>query len=135
MSQTDFMEKDTVLVLDENDNIIGSESKKKSHVFSTEQPRGVLHRAFSVFIFDESTNELLLQQRAASKITFPSVSKYNTACATCSYQYLVWYQYLLLVPYLVFARTERVECTSTLLLVPGTGTELYLWWCIMIMNK
>jgi isopentenyl-diphosphate delta-isomerase len=132
------MEKDTVLVLDENDNIIGSESKKKSHVFSTEQPRGVLHRAFSVFIFDESTNELLLQQRAASKITFPSVSKYNTACATCSYQYLpgmVPVPAAGTIPYLVFARTERVECTSTLLLVPGTGTELYLWWCIMIMNK
>ena len=74
MSQNDFMEKDTVLVLDEDDNIIGSESKKGSHIFNSTQPRGVLHRAFSVFIFDESTNELLLQQRAASKITFPSVS-------------------------------------------------------------
>lgn len=74
MSQSDFMEKDTVLVLDHNDNIIGSESKKSSHIFDTKQPRGVLHRAFSVFIFDESTNELLLQQRAKSKITFPSVS-------------------------------------------------------------
>ena len=74
MSQNDFMEKDTVLVLDSKDTIIGSESKKASHVFSKDQPRGVLHRAFSVFIFDESTNELLLQQRAAAKITFPSVS-------------------------------------------------------------
>jgi hypothetical protein len=74
MSQLDFMEKDTVLVLDDNDNIIGSESKKGSHIFDKKNPRGVLHRAFSVFIFDESTNELLLQQRAAEKITFPSVS-------------------------------------------------------------
>ena len=77
MSQSDFMEKDTVLVLDKDDNIIGSESKKGSHIFNKSQPRGVLHRAFSVFIFDESTNELLLQQRAASKITFPSVSVFN----------------------------------------------------------
>ena len=76
MSQLDFMEKDTVLVLDSDDNIIGSESKKESHIFNVDQPRGVLHRAFSVFIFDQSTNELLLQQRAKDKITFPSVSIY-----------------------------------------------------------
>ena len=73
MSQLDFMEKDTVLVLDDKDNVIGSESKRGSHEFTPKTPRGVLHRAFSVFIFDESTGELLLQQRASSKITFPSV--------------------------------------------------------------
>ena len=73
MSQEDFMEKDTVLVLSEDDNVIGSESKRASHEFNLKQPTGVLHRAFSVFIFDESTNELLLQQRAKDKITFPSV--------------------------------------------------------------
>ncbi len=77
MSQEDFMIKDTVLVLDEKDNVIGSESKKASHQFNPEQPTGVLHRAFSVFIFDESTNELLLQQRASEKITFPSVRKFS----------------------------------------------------------
>jgi isopentenyl-diphosphate delta-isomerase len=74
MSQEDFMEKDTVLVLDRDDNVIGSESKRGSHEFNVKQPTGVLHRAFSVFIFDESTGELLLQQRAKEKITFPSVS-------------------------------------------------------------
>ena len=73
MSQKDMMEKDTVLVLDENDMVIGSASKKDSHVFSPEQPRGILHRAFSVFLFDESTGSLLLQQRASTKITFPNV--------------------------------------------------------------
>lgn len=74
MSQKDMMEKDTVLVLDDEDNVIGSASKKDSHVFESKQPRGVLHRAFSVFLFDESTGELLLQQRASTKITFPNVS-------------------------------------------------------------
>ena len=59
MSQEDFMEKDTVLVLSEDDIVIGSESKRASHEFNLKQPTGVLHRAFSVFIFDESTNELL----------------------------------------------------------------------------
>lgn len=80
MSQEDFMEKDEVLVLDDDDNIIGSESKRKSHEFSPDQPVGVLHRAFSVFIFDKKTDELLLQQRAATKITFPSVWT-NTCCS------------------------------------------------------
>jgi isopentenyl-diphosphate delta-isomerase len=74
MSQNDMMLKDTVLVLDNDDEVIGSASKKDSHVFSSAQPRGILHRAFSVFLFDESTGELLLQQRASTKITFPNVS-------------------------------------------------------------
>lgn len=95
MSQMDFMEKDTVLVLDNDDNVIGSESKRGSHEFNMKQPAGVLHRAFSVFIFDESTNELLLQQRATDKITFPSVSRcllilhecvmYANASCSCVY--------------------------------------------------
>jgi len=49
-------------------------------VFETKQLRGVLHRAFSVFLFDESTGELLLQQRASTKITFPNVWT-NTCCS------------------------------------------------------
>jgi isopentenyldiphosphate isomerase len=75
MSQWDMMEKDTVLVLNNNDEILGAASKKTSHVFNSEQPRGILHRAFSVFLFDKSTNELLLQQRASTKITFPNVRR------------------------------------------------------------
>jgi isopentenyldiphosphate isomerase len=70
MTQSDMMEKDTVLVVD---NVVGSASKKTSHEFTIEQPRGILHRAFSVFIFDVTTGELLLQKRASSKITFPNV--------------------------------------------------------------
>lgn len=73
LSQQDLMEKDTVLVLDDEDNLIGSASKKDSHVFNSKQPRGVLHRAFSVCLFDKTDGRMLLQQRAASKITFPNV--------------------------------------------------------------
>ena len=76
MSQDDMMLKDTVLVLNESDDIVGSASKKESHIFSVSQPRGVLHRAFSVFLLDESTGDLLLQQRASTKITFPNVRTY-----------------------------------------------------------
>ena len=41
--------------------------------------RGLFHRAFSVFLFD-SQNRLLLQQRAAQKITFPNMWT-NTCCS------------------------------------------------------
>ena len=40
---------------------------------------GLLHRAFSVFLFD-SDNRLLLQQRASEKITFPEMWT-NTCCS------------------------------------------------------
>jgi isopentenyl-diphosphate Delta-isomerase len=41
--------------------------------------RGLLHRAFSVFLFN-SENKLLLQQRAIEKITFPDRWT-NTCCS------------------------------------------------------
>src|SRR5690242_4108078 len=41
--------------------------------------KGLLHRAFSVFLFDQQ-NRLLLQQRASEKITFPDMWT-NTCCS------------------------------------------------------
>jgi isopentenyl-diphosphate delta-isomerase type 1 len=41
--------------------------------------KGLLHRAFSVFLFDKQ-NRLLLQQRASEKITFPDMWT-NTCCS------------------------------------------------------
>jgi isopentenyl-diphosphate delta-isomerase len=41
--------------------------------------KGMLHRAFSVFLFN-SRGELMLQQRSDEKITFPSVWT-NTCCS------------------------------------------------------
>jgi len=79
MSQEDFMLKDECIVVDEADNITGHDNKKNCHRFVHGQETGVLHRAFSVFLFNES-GELLLQQRAADKITFPSVWT-NTCCS------------------------------------------------------
>jgi isopentenyl-diphosphate delta-isomerase len=40
---------------------------------------GLLHRAFSVFLFDRNSR-LLLQQRASEKITFPDMWT-NTCCS------------------------------------------------------
>jgi isopentenyl-diphosphate delta-isomerase len=84
------------IVLDENDNPIGNFSKKicmsslvKSFLLPsiltflghlmTNIDKGLLHRAFSVFLFD-SQNRLLLQQRATEKITFPDMWT-NTCCS------------------------------------------------------
>lgn len=80
LSQTAYMQADTVLVLSPTDTVIGSASKHTSHQFNPDAPRGILHRAFSVFLFDASTNEMLLQKRASTKITFPNVWT-NTCCS------------------------------------------------------
>ena len=73
------MQKDECILLDDRDNVIGHANKYDTHRFSAEKPRGTLHRAFSVFLFDEA-GRLLLQQRAAEKITFPNVWT-NTCCS------------------------------------------------------
>ncbi|KAK8191953.1 isopentenyl-diphosphate delta isomerase-like protein 1 [Phyllosticta capitalensis] len=66
------------IVLDENDVPIGSASKKVCHLMENIN-KGLLHRAFSVFLFD-AQNRLLLQQRASEKITFPDMWT-NTCCS------------------------------------------------------
>lgn len=49
-----------VILVDENDTPIGTMEKMEAH------EKGVLHRAFSVFLFNDK-GELLLQQRAHEK--------------------------------------------------------------------
>ncbi|CDS09682.1 hypothetical protein LRAMOSA02359 [Lichtheimia ramosa] len=66
------------IVIDENDNRVGADSKKTCHLMENIN-QGLLHRAFSVFLFD-SENRLLLQQRAPEKITFPNMWT-NTCCS------------------------------------------------------
>jgi isopentenyl-diphosphate delta-isomerase len=66
------------IVLDEDDKPIGSASKKICHLMENIN-KGLLHRAFSCFLFD-SQNRLLLQQRATEKITFPDLWT-NTCCS------------------------------------------------------
>ncbi|KAJ2753831.1 isopentenyl-diphosphate delta-isomerase idi1 [Coemansia sp. BCRC 34490] len=66
------------IVLDNNDKAIGAASKKTCHQMSNIN-KGMVHRAFSVFLFN-SKNELLLQQRAVEKITFPECFT-NTCCS------------------------------------------------------
>ena len=78
MEQIRLMD-EVCIVLDADDHAIGSASKKACHLM-TNIRQGLLHRAFSVFLFDPRTKKLLLQQRASEKITFPDMWT-NTCCS------------------------------------------------------
>lgn len=66
------------IVIDENDKKIGAETKKNCHLNKNIE-KGLLHRAFSVFLFN-TENKLLLQQRSDAKITFPGCFT-NSCCS------------------------------------------------------
>jgi isopentenyl-diphosphate delta-isomerase len=65
--------KEHVILVDEKDQKIGLMEKIEAH------EKALLHRAFSVFIFNEK-GELMLQQRAASKYHSPLLWT-NTCCS------------------------------------------------------
>ena len=67
------MIEENVILVNENDEKIGLMPKLEAH------EKAVLHRAFSVFIFNDN-NELMLQQRAASKYHSPLLWT-NTCCS------------------------------------------------------
>lgn len=75
--QVMMMEERCILV-DHKDKVIGHDSKKNCHL-NTNIRKGLLHRAFSVFLFN-TDGKLLLQQRSADKITFP-LTWTNTCCS------------------------------------------------------
>lgn len=58
-------ENDELILVDKNDLIVGHASKLKCH-----EANGILHRAFSTFIFNDS-KELLLQRRSKIKKLWP----------------------------------------------------------------
>jgi isopentenyl-diphosphate Delta-isomerase len=63
----------TVILVDEHDVEVGTSEKLKAH------QDGLLHRAFSIFIFN-SKNELLIQQRAYEKYHSGGLWS-NTCCS------------------------------------------------------
>jgi isopentenyl-diphosphate Delta-isomerase len=67
------MDKEKVILVDENDNAIGEAEKIQVHI------DGLLHRAFSIFIFN-TDGEMLLQQRALSK--YHSGGLWTNACCS-----------------------------------------------------
>ncbi|MCB0446751.1 MAG: isopentenyl-diphosphate Delta-isomerase [Gelidibacter sp.] len=67
------MSKEHVILVNENDEQIGTMPKMEAH------EKAVLHRAFSVFVFNDK-NELMLQQRASHKYHSPLLWT-NTCCS------------------------------------------------------
>ncbi len=67
------MTTEKVILVDENDLATGEMEKMEAH------KKAVLHRAFSVFIFNNN-HELMLQQRALSKYHSPGLWT-NTCCS------------------------------------------------------
>ncbi|MGI9280884.1 MAG: isopentenyl-diphosphate delta-isomerase [Endozoicomonas sp.] len=63
-----------LILVDKDDQIVGSASKLASH-----KAPGILHRAFSVLLFNPA-GQLLIQRRASCKITFPDCWA-NTCCS------------------------------------------------------
>lgn len=62
---------DLVTLVDPDDNVVGTEEKIRAH------REGKLHRAFSVFVFDED-RRLLIQRRATSK--YHSAGLWSNTC-------------------------------------------------------
>ena len=58
------------ILVNSKDEVLGSASKRECHEVSS--GTSLLHRAFSLFVFN-SRDELLLQQRSDTKITFPGL--------------------------------------------------------------
>lgn len=67
-------EDEPLILVDENDREIGHLAKAACH-----DGDGILHRAFSIFVFNRS-GELLLQQRSAGKRLWP-LSWSNSCCS------------------------------------------------------
>jgi isopentenyl-diphosphate Delta-isomerase len=67
------MDEEFVIVVDRNDIELGLMEKMEAH------RKGVLHRAFSIFVFNEK-KELMVQQRALTKYHSPGLWT-NTCCS------------------------------------------------------
>lgn len=71
------MKQENVILVDSNDSVIGSMEKYEAH------EKGLLHRAFSVFLFNDR-GQLLMQQRALDK--YHCGGLWTNSC--CSHQRL-----------------------------------------------
>ena len=67
------MNSELLILVDKDDNVTGTAGKMEAH------EQGLLHRAFSVFIFN-SSGQMLLQQRAMDK--YHSAGLWSNACCS-----------------------------------------------------
>jgi len=75
----------SIALVDTNDNVIGYEEKHLTH------SKGLLHRAFSVLVFN-SKGELLLQRRALNK--YHSAGLWTNTCCSHMPQGVAWEQFI-----------------------------------------
>lgn len=64
--QLEALDKDICLLVDEKDNFVGTATKRECHKVG-EDGKILLHRAFSVFLFNKR-GDMLLQRRASQKV-------------------------------------------------------------------
>ncbi|XP_060528991.1 isopentenyl-diphosphate Delta-isomerase 1 [Cylas formicarius] len=76
--QQEAMLKEKCFLVDQNDKVIGQASKRDCHLVHDDGDI-LLHRAFSVFLFNKK-GDLLLQKRASEKITYPDC--YTNSCCS-----------------------------------------------------
>jgi isopentenyl-diphosphate Delta-isomerase len=67
------IDRNKIILVDKDDSMIATSNKKNIHA------KGLLHRAFSIFIFN-SKNQVLLQKRALEKYHSPGLWT-NTCCS------------------------------------------------------
>lgn len=78
-SQADYLNADMVIMTTPDDVPCGVRSKLESHLWS-DISNGALHRAFSILLFNQQGDKILLHQRALSKPTFPGM--WTNACCS-----------------------------------------------------
>ena len=76
--QEEALMNEICITVNEDDIAIGSRTKRDCHLMDNID-KGLLHRAFSVLLFNKK-GEFLLTQRASSKVTFPNY--YTNACCS-----------------------------------------------------
>ena len=74
LADTQLRSEEQLMVVDENDNVIGTCNRSDCHAGD-----GIRHRAFSVFIFD-SAGRLLIQKRSSEKLLWPMYWS-NSCCS------------------------------------------------------
>lgn len=97
-----------LLLVDENDNVTGYGEKIDVH------RKGQLHRAFSVFLYDEAADSFLLQKRAEGK--YHSGGLWSNSCCSHPYRGESWAD--------AIARALKNELSLDVKgKTPGTGTR------------
>lgn len=78
--------KNELILVNKNNQVIGYEEKLPTHKV------GLLHRAFSLFIYSQEDEKFLLQRRSNGK--YHSGGKWSNSCCSHPYKNETWYESL-----------------------------------------